>query len=230
LPIQIPAYRNVDPPPLSTQLMASHIAARLPADSTTPPSLANRIHVFLIERRVAVSVALFAVLSTIDLVVFQRPPHDVLNLADPWSLAGVAFVLAGLLIRSWAAGTLRKYRRLITTGPYAVVRNPLYIGSFLMMGGFCALLGDWPILVLVMVPMIALYWLAVRDEEQVLAQAYPDQWPDYVARVPRFIPRLTLPTREGWSLAQWRNNHEFQAWIGAAAGLVALRAWCVLGA
>jgi hypothetical protein len=81
-----------------------------------------------------------------------------------------------------------------------------------------------------MVPMIALYWLAVRDEEQVLAQAYPDQWSDYAARVPRFIPRLRLPTREGWSLAQWRNNHEFQAWIGAAAALVALRAWCMFAA
>ncbi len=210
--------------------MASHIAARLPADSATPPSLANRLHVFLIERRVAVSMALFSLLAAVDLVVFQRRPHDVLNPTDPWAVAGVALVVAGLLIRSWAAGTLRKYRRLITTGPYALVRNPLYVGSFLMMGGFCTLVGDWLTLVLVLVPMLVLYWLAVRDEEQGLAQAFPDEWPAYTARVPRFLPKLTLPTREGWSLGQWRRNHEFNAWIGAAVGLFGLRAWWMIGA
>jgi len=210
--------------------MASHIAARLPADSATPPSLANRLHVFLIERRVAVSMVLFTLLAVVDLIVFQRRPHDVLNLADPLAVAGVLLVLAGLLVRSWAAGTLRKYKQLITTGPYALVRNPLYVGSFLMMGGFSTLLGDWLTVVLVMGPMIVLYWLAVRDEEQGMAQAFPDQWPAYAARVPRFLPKLTLPTREGWSLGQWRRNHEFNAWIGAAVALAGLRVWWMLAA
>jgi protein-S-isoprenylcysteine O-methyltransferase Ste14 len=152
----------------------------------------------------------------------------VFNPTDPFAVTGVLLVLAGLLVRSWAAGTLRKYRQLITTGPYAIVRNPLYVGSFLMMGGFCTLLGDWLTLVLVMAPMIVLYWLAVRDEEQGLAQVFPDQWAAYAARVPRFVPRLTLPTREGWSILQWRRNHEFNAWIGAAVALAGLRAWWML--
>jgi protein-S-isoprenylcysteine O-methyltransferase Ste14 len=209
--------------------MASHIAARLPADSATPPSLANRIHVFLIERRVAVSMVLFSLLAAVNLIVLERRPHDVLNPADTWAVAGVTLIILGLFIRSWAAGTLRKYRQLITKGPYALVRNPLYVGSFLMMGGFCTLVGDWLTLLAVMVPMIALYWLAVRDEEQGLSKAFPDEWPAYAARVPRFLPKVTLPSREGWSLKQWQRNHEFNAWIGAAVGLVGLRAWWMLG-
>ena len=208
--------------------MASHIAARLPADSATPPTLANRLHVFLIERRVAVSMVLFTALAAVDLLVFQRRPHDVLNLTDPWSLAGVLLVVAGLAIRSWAAGTLRKVKSLVTTGPYALVRNPLYVGSFAMMAGFCAVLGDWLTLVLVMLPMIAIYWLAVRDEEQIMARFFPDEWPAYVRSVPRFIPRLTVLTSEGWSLDQWRRNHEFKAWIGAAGALAGLRVWWML--
>ena len=63
-----------------------------------------------------------------------------------------------------------------------------------------------------------------------MALAFPDQWPAYSARVPRFIPRLTLPTREGWSLDQWRRNHEFNAWVGAAVALAGLRAWWMLAA
>src|SRR5262245_41697766 len=210
--------------------MASHIAARLPADSAAPPSLANRIHVFLINRRVAVSMVLFTLLLAADVVIFQRRPHDVLNPTDPWAGLGLSLVLAGLVIRSWAAGTLRKYKQLITKGPYAVVRNPLYVGSFLMMGGYCALVGDWLTLVLVMAPMIVLYWLAVRDEEQSLADAFPDEWPAYAARVPPFLPKPSLPRSEGWSLSQWRGNHEYQAWIGTAAALVALRVWWMLTA
>jgi hypothetical protein len=82
--------------------------------------------------------------------------------------------------------------------------------------------------VLVMLPMIAIYWLAVRDEEQIMARFFPDEWPAYVRSVPRFIPRLALPTSEGWSLNQWRRNHEFNAWIGAALALAGLRAWWML--
>ena len=208
--------------------MATPIAARMPADSTTPPSLVTRAHVFLIERRVAISMTLFTLLIGFDVLVLGRRPHDVLALNHPASLAGVVLILAGLVVRSWAAGTLRKYKQLITSGPYALVRNPLYVGSFLMMAGFCTLLGDWLTGCLVIAPMIALYRLAVRDEEQILARFFPDQWPAYAARVPRFLPRIALPTSEGWSLRQWRRNHEHKPWLGAGLALVGLRVWWMI--
>lgn len=168
---------------------------------------------------------LFTMLALVDLLVFERRPHDVLSASDPWSVAGVLLVLTGLAVRSWAAGTLRKVKELVTSGPYALVRNPLYVGSFLMMAGFSLLVGDWLTLMLVIGPMIALYWLAVRDEEKVLAKFFPSEWPVYSSQVPRFVPRLKVPTSEGWSIEQWRRNHEFNAWIGAALALGGLRVW-----
>jgi protein-S-isoprenylcysteine O-methyltransferase Ste14 len=210
--------------------MATPIAARLPADSSTPPTLATRVQIFLIERRVAVSMGLFSLLVALDAVLLGQPPLDVLAITSPASVTGLLLVLAGLVLRSWAAGTLRKHKQLVTRGPYALVRNPLYVGSFLMMAGFCTLLGDWLTGCLVIGPMIALYWLAVRDEEQLLARYFPEQWPAYAARVPRFVPRLALPTREGWSLKQWRRNHEHNAWLGAGLALVGLRVWWMLAA
>ena len=208
--------------------MATPIAARLPADSTTPPTLATRLHVLLIERRVAISMGLFTLLIGLDIFLFGQRPHDVLAARDGATLAGLALILAGLVARSWAAGTLRKYKRLVTSGPYALVRNPLYVGSFLMMAGFCALLGDLLLAACVIGPMIALYWLAVRDEEQLLAGYFPDEWPAYAARVPRFVPRLAMPSWAGWSLGQWRRNHEYNAWLGAGLALAALRVWWML--
>ncbi|MEX2176436.1 MAG: isoprenylcysteine carboxylmethyltransferase family protein [Pirellulaceae bacterium] len=209
--------------------MATHIAARLPEDSTAAPTLANRIHVLLIERRVAISMVLFTLLVLVDLFVMRTRPRNVLNVADPLVATGLALLLSGLLVRSWAAGTLRKVKELVTIGPYAMVRNPLYVGTFLMMAGFCTLLADPLMLAFVVGPTVVLYWLAVRDEEQVLARFFPDEWPAYAARVPRFVPRLKLPTADGWSLAQWRKNHEHNAWLGASVALVGLWIWSVCG-
>src|SRR5258708_246498 len=58
--------------------------------------------------------------------------------AEPtaWSLAaGAAVSLPGLLLRGWAAGHLAKNQRLATSGPYALTRNPLYIGTALAAAG-----------------------------------------------------------------------------------------------
>src|SRR5262245_34131213 len=72
-------------------------------------------------------------------------------LADPspekwkrWNfIAGAAFLLASLWVRTWAAGHLVKNKVLTITGPYAYVKNPLYIGTFLGMIGFAlAAMGD----------------------------------------------------------------------------------------
>src|SRR5207302_1930320 len=54
----------------------------------------------------------------------------------PMSLAaGAPFGIAGLLLRAWAAGHLAKNQRLATGGPYALTRNPLYIGTLLVAAG-----------------------------------------------------------------------------------------------
>ncbi|MEP6960842.1 MAG: isoprenylcysteine carboxylmethyltransferase family protein, partial [Acidobacteriota bacterium] len=58
--------------------------------------------------------------------------------SDPtWeSLArGLALALAGLLLRAWAAGHLEKNQALAESGPFAYVRNPLYIGTLITAAG-----------------------------------------------------------------------------------------------
>jgi protein-S-isoprenylcysteine O-methyltransferase Ste14 len=137
-----------------------------------------------------------------------------------------ALILVGLAIRSWAAGTLRKKKQLATTGPYSWIRNPLYAGSFLMMVGFGILVRDPLTLWIVLGPLAGLLWLAVRTEERHMAQIFPDEWPQYAAAVPRFLPRRLIWPRGGeWSLAQWRHNLEYQAWLGSAAALIGLKVW-----
>ena len=209
-------------------MASTPLAARIPEIANASPAFINRLLIFLVGRRVLISMVLFASVALYEVLVGTQP-RNVLAGTDPLAMLSIGLILAGLLIRSWAAGTLRKYKRLVTEGPYALVRNPLYFGSFLMIAGFCMLLGDLHALWIVGLPVVLLYWLAIRDEEQLLNHLFPEEWPTYAARTPRLVPwRWKGLSMTGWSLHQWRKNHEFNAWLGSALALGGLRLWWVL--
>jgi protein-S-isoprenylcysteine O-methyltransferase Ste14 len=205
---------------MASQLVASrHAGAN---DLTT----FQRFTRLVVRRRVPISVVLFTALVLIDLFVLQSRPRNVLNVLDPFSACGLLLVIGGLLVRTWAAGTLRKRRELATTGPYAWIRHPLYFGSFLMMVGFGTLIHDPLTLWVVVGPVAWLYWQAVKSEEKQIAKLFPAEWPPYAATVPRFFPRrLLVPQLHDWSLAQWLHNSEYQAWIGSAIAIVGIQVW-----
>jgi protein-S-isoprenylcysteine O-methyltransferase Ste14 len=182
-----------------------------------------------VRRRVQISVVMFAAIIAADLFVIHSQPRDIFNPADALAMGSLGLVIAGLLIRAWAAGMLRKQKQLATTGPYGLVRHPLYFGSFLMMIGFGVIIHDPLTLWIVAAPLVWLYWQTIRSEEQRVSKYFAADWAVYSAKVPRFIPyRLVQPRFGDWSLAQWLHNEEYQAWIGSAAALAALKMWQVL--
>src|SRR5262245_25527256 len=122
--------------------MASQIAAS-PDSVAAAPTVGDHFVRFCVRRRVAISLAVFAGLIGLDLFVIHSRPRNFFDVFDPLAVVALLFVVVGLMIRSWAAGTLRKQKELATTGPYAWVRHPLYFGSFLMMVGFGVLINDW---------------------------------------------------------------------------------------
>jgi methanethiol S-methyltransferase len=107
----------------------------------------------------------------------------------------VSFVLIGagfwLLAVSWKVlYEAQRTRRLASSGPYARVRHPQYIGFVLIMTGF---LVQWPTLVtLAMYPVLVFMYarLAKREEAEMLEQ-FGDAYRSYKERVPAFFPRLT---------------------------------------
>jgi hypothetical protein len=209
--------------------MASQLVAAT-GDLARAPTLAQRFTRLCVSRRVPISIALFGALIALDLLVFRIRPRDLFDLADPLALLASGLIIGGLLVRSWAAGTLHKQRQLATTGPYALVRHPLYFGSFLMMLGFGTLIHDPITLWIVAGPVAWLYWHAIRSEERRMAVLFPTQWPAYQASVPRLIPyRPARPRLTDWSLAQWRRNSEHRAVIGSAIALVAIKLWQIFG-
>jgi len=110
---------------------------------------------------------------------------------DPTTLGvGAAIALAGVLVRAWAAGHIVKNGRLATTGPYAHTRNPLYVGTFLIMCGFAVIATPW--LLLVVVALFALvYGPVMRREAEHVRALHTDAYDAWARGVPMFVPRLT---------------------------------------
>jgi len=118
----------------------------------------------------------------------QHNPHNLANLTDYKVLLGLGLVFSGLALRSWAAGTLHKRTELTMSGPYGLVRHPLYIGSFMMMVGFCQLIDDAENIWFVLGPVLALNIYRALHEK-ISSRRVPDQWTEFARKVPRFFPR-----------------------------------------
>lgn len=188
-------------------------------------SFTERIIAWVVKRRVPITTMVFVALIAED-VINGFKPHNLANIQDEVTIVGLGLVLFGLVLRSWAAGMLHKNETLSVAGPYGLVRNPLYVGSFLMMVGFAVLIDDPENIWIVLGPFLLLFFYQVRQEERVLAETFGQAWDDYVKATPRFIPRRLMPMLAGeWSLQQWRRNREYQALGASAIGLVALQIW-----
>jgi len=139
-------------------------------------------------------------------------------------LVGLPIALCGLALRGWAAGCLAKNRQLARGGPYAHLRNPLYLGTLLVAAGLVAASRNLWLGVLFAAVFAFVYLPVIQLEEQHLRQLFPE-FHDYAAEVPALFPRLTPapaknPQPFRWSL--YLRNKEYQAGAGFAAGMLYL--------
>jgi protein-S-isoprenylcysteine O-methyltransferase Ste14 len=166
-----------------------------------------------------------------DFVAKLRVPCGfVLVLAFAWfsrptfaSLAeGLPISLAGLALRAWATGHLRKNMRLTRSGPYSFVRNPLYLGTSLVASGFVVSGRQWLLAVLFALVFLLVYLPVIELEEQHLRNLFPE-FKKYEMRVPGLYPTLR-PERhsERFRVELYRRNREYQALWGFLAGVAFL--------
>ena len=128
--------------------------------------------------------------ATALLIIPARPA------SVPVSLLGLVIVAAGELVRLWAVrhiGVISRTRSdrlgpLVSTGPFARVRNPLYIGNLLLWIGFTVGAGLMWLVPIVVVLLGAEYHAIVRWEEGLLEARVGEAYGAYAARVPRWNP------------------------------------------
>jgi protein-S-isoprenylcysteine O-methyltransferase Ste14 len=144
-----------------------------------------------------------------------------------WLLAGFVVSMVGELIQLWSFASLDKNSDLAIRGPYAMVRNPMYLGRFFIIFGFLMLLAN----VWVLLAYTIVYWFymdtRVEREEAHLRPIFGARYDDYCARVHRFIPG---PPLEGQPVAYWswqlfRQNNAPVNLLGTLAVWAIVAAW-----
>lgn len=130
-----------------------------------------------------------------------------------WPL-GISIIFIGFLIRLWSTKYIgrrtpsmkKKGKILVNAGPYAIVRNPLYIGNIIIATGLSVLSELIWLTPFVVFYFFPLYHFVVLYEEKKLSERWEDEYLAYFNEVPRWIPRL-------------RNLHRFKGngfkWIQA---------------
>lgn len=153
-------------------------------------------------------------------------PRDLDSLQDPWGVTGLAVVLCGVFLRSWSAGIIHKTETLTTTGPYALARHPLYIGSLLIMIGFFIVIAQPIDIAIIAGLLIPLHIRKARREERKLAAKFGEAWQEYCRRTGPFYPRqVPVGVFAHWSVSQWAHNKEFGAFLTGLIALVVVELW-----
>lgn len=106
---------------------------------------------------------------------------------DVLATAGLAYSVWGLAYLRRSFSIIPEARRLVTGGPYSLSRHPVYLGEVATAIGVNLATAGWAA-ALAVTYFVVCELLRIRWEEGVLERAFPDQYPGYAVRVPRYFP------------------------------------------
>lgn len=145
-----------------------------------------------------------------------------------WFLPGLIVSLLGAMLQWWCFACLRKQQTLAFNGPYGFVRNPMYLGRFLLIAGVILMTGNFWILA----GFSLLYWFymvnRVSREEKTLAGIFGEEYVEYCRQIPRFFPSFRHHPNGKAAYFSWstfQQNHGLVNAIGVLLAYAAIWFW-----
>lgn len=133
-------------------------------------------------------------------LMYGLPAATIHAAALPLFWIGIALIWLGVILRFWAIRTLGQFfntsviiqggHRVISQGPYRVVRNPSYSGALLSFIGVGLGLQNWASLAVIVLCSLVGYWRRIVVEQQALVAHFGREYSDYIARTWALIPFL----------------------------------------
>jgi protein-S-isoprenylcysteine O-methyltransferase Ste14 len=189
------------------------------------PDTLTRLGGWLFRHRTSLPLPIAAAILTLRLG--QAPPSAQIV------VLGIALTATGEALRLWGVrhiGVISRTRServgpLVDSGPFRIIRNPLYVGNVLLWAGF-AITARLLWLAPIVVVLLGLeYHAIVRWEERLLEARVGERYRAYAARVPRWLPRTgRRPGRDPHTTQTWRETlfSERGTLIAIAVGYVLL--------
>lgn len=143
----------------------------------------------------------------------------------------LAVVALGQLWRCWSAASIGLYRgenvkalKLATTGPYALMRNPLYFGNFVIGLGWSLIAGGWAVVIFTVSFFVLYVIVIIPHEESFLRSKFGNEYEDYCMRVGMFRPLsvnikdITAPV--DWSIVKRSEVHTIISTVTGTAIII----------
>ncbi len=140
--------------------------------------------------------AVFLALMTKSFIPYANYEPNQILLDEIIEILGYMLIAICALGRLYCTAFLggHKNKNLIDYGAFSVVRNPLYVFSFVGFLGISLLSMNLAVIVFVPLAFFILYYDLVKREENFLKQEFGETYNDYCNRVPRFVPNFRLYT------------------------------------
>jgi len=136
-------------------------------------------------------------LATVAVILFYKylfPPVNQKIIYDYLGIIGIIMVLKGYFLRIVARGIKASMnpdgKTLVVQGPYAVTRNPMYLGTLLIGLGIILALFRWWVGAVFLFIYLAIYIPEINKEEQNLSTRFKEVFSNYCKSTPKFFPRI----------------------------------------
>ncbi|MFN0157510.1 MAG: methyltransferase family protein [Bacteroidota bacterium] len=146
------------------------------------------------------AIMLAAMVSQMSVVIewAYMIPEQARNGSTVVTIIGLVILVSGVAFRVWSIRTLGRFftstvqvqnsHKVISTGPYALVRHPSYLGALTAMVGSAVFMNAFVAAIITVVGMLIAYRLRIAAEEQTLASALGEEYKVYMQKTPRLIP------------------------------------------
>lgn len=147
-------------------------------------------------------------------------------------MLGAVLVVLGELIRVWSVGIVgaatrsasTHATRLVQEGPYVLVRNPIYVGNFLLCIGLACFAGSWVLVMACSLYFVPVYGRVIRAEERFLGEKFGSAYEAFCRRVPRIVPRMPWSWQALRSPFSWRElRKEYQTIAGIVCAMLLIQ-------
>ncbi|RUU00734.1 isoprenylcysteine carboxylmethyltransferase family protein [Mesorhizobium sp. USDA-HM6] len=143
-------------------------------------------------RRLVLAVLIVVLFAALLFGQSSFPPDTPIH--ESIEMFGVLLIFLGVVGRLWATLYIggRKSSEVVTGGPYSVTRNPLYVFSTIAAAGVGAQIGSFSGIILFAALCAGAFHIVILREERYLKEVLGAPYAAYLARVPRFFPKLSL--------------------------------------
>lgn len=164
--------------------------------------------------------------------IFLRAPQDFF-LDQAAKLTGIILIMLGQVIRASARGfkseRSQEGYKLVTEGPYSIVRNPMYLGIVLIGAGIIVAVLQWWVALVFCFIFVIRYILLIFKEEKKLEAAFGESYFLYKSTVSRIFPPIKKISRTDIAAylplkLEWVKK-EASSWCGVLFGALFLEAW-----